>query len=224
MIFFDIDGTLFDHDRAETLGALDFYHKYTKELAYTVDEFADIWSNLSKKYFEKYLKKELTFQEQRRKRMEELFAKNFTDEIADEKFSEYLYFYTQRWAIYADVINCLAFLKESGYSLGIITNGDNQQQTEKLKKLGIKEYFDHHIFASSKMGFSKPHAKIFEAACKRAGCQKENCYYIGDNLEIDAIGSMKAGLKGIWLNRKHKKTSQDVITIHTLDQIKEILA
>nr|WP_241964572.1 hypothetical protein [Paraliobacillus zengyii] len=61
MIFFDIDETLLDHNRAEKLGAIDFYRTYKNQLEYSEIEFLELWYILSKKYFEKLLAKECPF-------------------------------------------------------------------------------------------------------------------------------------------------------------------
>ncbi len=74
MIFFDIDGTLLDHDRAEMMAAIDFYKDFGQELQYSEAEFGYMWYNLSQKYFEKYLTKELSFQDQRRMRIKDLLG------------------------------------------------------------------------------------------------------------------------------------------------------
>jgi putative hydrolase of the HAD superfamily len=90
VIFFDIDATLLDHDRAEKMGAIDFFREYTDELQYSDTEFVKSWNSLSKKYFDKFLKKELSFQEQRRMRIKDLFGHHLSNEQADTKFDDYL--------------------------------------------------------------------------------------------------------------------------------------
>nr|WP_156291906.1 HAD family hydrolase [Oceanobacillus salinisoli] len=222
MIFFDIDGTLLNHERAEEAGAIEFLKEYKDELKLSGSDFVKIWYDLSDKYFEKFLEEELSFQEQRRMRMKELFGNHLTDEQADKKFNHYLMFYRQNWKVYEDVIPCLEQLKKQGNRLGIISNGDYHQQMEKLEGINIKGYFDC-IITSSEIGVSKPNAAIFIEACNLAGVQINESPYIGDRLETDAIGSKNAGMKGIWLNRKDKTAHSDVIVIHQLSQLGVII-
>ena len=81
--------------------------------------------------------------------------------------------------VYDDVISCLTTLKKQGHSLGIITNGDYDQQIEKLNYIGNRQYFDC-VVTSSKAGIAKPNTEIFEAACRQAEVEITDCYYIGD--------------------------------------------
>lgn len=124
MIFFDIDATLLDHDRAEKMGAIDFFKECKNELEYSENEFVDLRYNLSKKYFEKFLAKEFSFQEQRRMRIKDLFGRHYNNEQADSKFNNYLELYKRNWSAFEDVIPCLLQLKQQGFRLGIISNGD----------------------------------------------------------------------------------------------------
>jgi putative hydrolase of the HAD superfamily len=218
VIFFDIDATLLDHDQAEKMGAIDFYKDFENELELSKYEFVDLWFNLSKKYFEKFLTKELSFQEQKRMRIKDLFGHHLNNEQADSKFENYLHLYKRSWSAYDDVIPCLKRLNQQGLPLGIISNGDYNQQLEKLKSIRIDNYFDC-IITSSEIGVSKPNPTIFQRACVQANVQVHKSYYIGDRLETDAIGSKNAGMVGIWLNRKNNTTHADVKVIHSLDEL-----
>ncbi|MDT8861291.1 HAD family hydrolase [Alkalihalobacillus sp. MEB130] len=175
MIFFDIDCTLLNHEQAEELGAIEFLKNNWEEFNYTfhANEFITLWNNLSKKYFEKYLAKELSFLEQRRMRMKDLLGSHLSNDQADKKFNEYVKYYKKNWSVYEDVIPCLEKLKKQGFQLGIITNGDNDQQIEKLKTINIHNYFDC-IVTSSKVGASKPNSRIFLEACNQAIVKVEN--------------------------------------------------
>ncbi|MFC0561167.1 HAD family hydrolase [Halalkalibacter alkalisediminis] len=218
MLFFDIDATLLDHEKAEEMGAIEFLKENNEELKLSASEFIKRWYELSDKYFEKFLSKELSFQEQRRMRIRELFGSHLNNEQADNKFNDYLKFYKGNWTVFEDVIPCLEQLKKQGNRLGVISNGDYNQQIEKLEGINISKYFDC-IITSSEIGVSKPNATIFLEACNQADVPIHESYYIGDRLETDAIGSKNAGMKGIWLNRKEKTSHSDVIVIHSLSEL-----
>lgn len=218
MIFFDIDETLFDHDQAEKKGAIDFLKEYTDELQLSETELVQLWYNLSNKYYEKFLAKELSFQEQRRMRIKDLFGHHLNDKQADSRFNHYLGLYKSNWSAFKDVVPCLKQLKQLGFRLGIISNGDYDQQLEKLKGMGISNYFEC-IITSSEKGVAKPNAAIFLEACNQANVKVQESYYVGDRLETDAIGSKNAGMKGIWINRKYKTTHPDVKVIHSLSEL-----
>ncbi len=221
MIFFDIDATLLDHESAEKKGAIDFYKKYADELECSENEFVDMWFELSKKYFEKFLSNELTFQEQRRFRIKDIFGYHLNDLQADNIFNNYLILYKRNWSVFEDVVPCLVALKQQGIRLGVISNGNYQQQFEKLESVGIDHYFEH-IFTSSEIGVAKPNPSIFQKACMQAKAQLRKSIYVGDRLETDAIGSNKAGMVGVWLNRKKHKSNSGVKVIHSLLELTSI--
>ncbi|WP_445486617.1 HAD family hydrolase [Niallia sp. 03133] len=220
MIFFDLDGTLVDHELAERLGAQEFYDKYKEDLLIEDNEFPRLWISLSHAYYERFLAGELSFQEQRRMRIKLLFGESVTDQKADQLFMEYLHFYKENWTAFPDAAPCLQQLKKLGYKLGVISNGDYQQQVEKLDYTGLHSYFDQ-VNTSSELGISKPNKDIFIKACKQANARTEECIYIGDNLEIDALASNNAGMNGVWLNRKKKPSYACITEIHNLDSLIE---
>ena len=64
MVFFDIDGTLLDYDTAESKGVIDFFQIYNTIFSGNELKATKVWNTLSEKYFNKFLSKELSFQEQ----------------------------------------------------------------------------------------------------------------------------------------------------------------
>ncbi|KKI91384.1 HAD family hydrolase [Bacillus sp. SA1-12] len=225
MIFFDIDGTLLDYDYAEQEGILDFFRSNPCLFSFTDQQAIEVWKQLSSEYFKKFLANELSFQEQKRVRMIELFKMagiNLKNEEADDKFENYLSFYKKNWKAYEDVIEVLDKLREMGYPLGIISNGDYQQQVEKLQRMGIEEYFDF-VITSSEVGTAKPNKLIFIEASKRTNSPIENCYYVGDRLDTDALGSKMSGMTGIWLNRIDKQQHPEIIVISSLQELLSVI-
>ncbi|MDL4841574.1 HAD family hydrolase [Aquibacillus rhizosphaerae] len=223
MIFFDIDGTLLDHTLAERQGALDFYHRFADEFIYSESQFVKKWNDLSTKHFQLFLDNKLTFQQQRQMRMKQLFKhKQLTDSDADAMFAVYVSLYKNNWVIYKDVISCLESFKKQGVSLGIISNGDFSQQKEKLDNIGVLDYFSV-IITSSQVGEAKPSLNIFTEAASQANFRVEDCYYIGDNLNVDAIAACHAGMQGIWINRLNGNKSSQIKTISSLIELDEII-
>ncbi|MGG2064776.1 HAD family hydrolase [Bacillus sp. S14(2024)] len=226
MIFFDIDGTLLDYEFAEKNGILDFFREHNHIFLGEELEASKLWNQLSEQYFNQFLSNKLSFQEQQRLRMIDLFQTygiHLTHEEADQKFKLYLTLYEENWTVYEDVIDVLNTLKQKGYSLGIISNGDYDQQIEKLRRLYILHYFNL-IIASSEIGVAKPNITIFQVASIKAKRPLQDCYYIGDRLETDALSSKKAGMHGIWLNRSEKTQCRDVPVIDTLYELLNIIA
>jgi len=224
IVFFDIDGTLVDHKFAEKAGAIQYYHKQKNVFKISETEFIKLWGDLADKYFNRYLNKELSFNEQRLSRIKELFRTveiELSDQDAESEFSIYLGFYRNNWKAFDDVIPCFNQLRD--VQLGIISNGDCDQQIDKLKKVGLIDYFAT-VVTSGEVGYSKPDKRIFLEACGKLGKVPTQCVYIGDDLAIDILGSNAAGLKGVWLNRKKEAVDEkDIVTIDDLNALPQLL-
>ena len=221
MIFFDINGTLFDQEKAEKLAVIRFFKENLTDLQVNANEFVDIkdiyWNN-----YLTYLIKGLSTIERSRMLMKDLFGLHISNEMADHKTNDFFNFYKQNWIPFQDVIPCLEQLKSKNLNLGVICNGDYERQVDKLETLGVKKYFDV-ITISNQNGYAKPNKHIFLKACNEANIQPEQAYYIGDNLVYDAIASKNAGMNGIWINRKNRTTYDDLNVIHSLNKLATII-
>ncbi|MCL9783875.1 HAD-IA family hydrolase [Vibrio sp. S4M6] len=96
------------------------------------------------------------------------------------------------------VVEALEELKNAGFTLGVITNGDSDVQRRKINALGITDYFDS-ILASEDIGISKPDARVFYAALEQMGCQAEHAVYVGDHPVNDYAGAKAVGMTPIWV-------------------------
>ena len=218
MILFDIDDTLFDNSGAEIKAAERFYEKSLGLDHFAGrDDFVEKWRATTEIYLEIFIQGRVSFQEQRRLRLRDIFRKPFSEEEADTLFEQYLGFYEDNWELFPDALPCLKRLGPPGP--GIITNGNGSQQRQKLEALGIADCFDI-IIVSEDVGVSKPDPQIFRHACKAAGQDPSDCLYVGDKLKTDALAASAAGLTGIWLNRNRLKAEHNGIhEIHTLDAL-----
>ena len=77
-----------------------------------------------------------------------------------------------------------------------LTNGNAD-----LKVIGIDGLFAFQLGAREH-GAAKPDAGIFHAACQRLGVAPAQVLHVGDHVEMDVAGAMRAGLRGCWINRE----------------------
>jgi putative hydrolase of the HAD superfamily len=221
MVFFDLDGTLVDHDNAVKHAVVSVLNEYSIDSELNEEEIYNIWNHILEENYNLYLQGKITHSEQRINRFKD-FYNYFNYPISDEQskslLQTYLREYEKNWKIYTDVMNCLKNL--GNHRLGIISNGYLEQQIKKLKRTGIKEYFEI-VVTSSEIGLAKPHREIFEIACKQAGVPMNGSVYIGDRLETDGIGSRDAGMQSFWLkrDRKDEKKIEGINIIHSLEEL-----
>lgn len=83
------------------------------------------------------------------------------------------------------------------FPLFVVSNGDQAQQENRLKRAGMSEFFEE-ILTSEKMGAKKPDPRFFENALIRMrktipDLQPDEVLIIGDSLRSDIQGGKKAG-------------------------------
>ena len=213
MIFFDLDGTLLDHDAAERRGALAFAAAFGLDNS----DFVERWREVSERHVGRFLAGEIDFAGQRRLRVREVLGRELTDDEADEVSKVYLDAYESGWRLYPDVLPCLERL--DGTNLGVITNGNREQQMKKLEATAILSRFAL-VVTSEDAGAAKPAPDIFHSACDRAGVERRTCVYIGDRLDTDARAAARAGLRGIWLDRA--ASNPDVAGVEVIGSLSEL--
>ena len=215
MILLDLDDTLINHTAAQRTAAQKFGAQFASHIPnYSKQTFADEWASVAAVYFRAFTKGELSFQEQRRRRIRKIFQEpGLPAAQADEIFANHLVHYEASWDVFEDT---LPFLNaHTDTRLAILTNGAQSQQELKLKRTGIDHYFEFVITAESAK-YAKPDARIFELACEFANLKPDQITYIGDNLEKDAFGARAAGLNGVWLNRDNLTAPDEVQMITSL--------
>jgi len=221
MIFFDLDGTLIDHESASARASLSFYDHFRGAIPFTRAEFPIVWEEILNKHFNRFCRGELSLWGQRRARMREVFGnKDLTDAEADARYQVFMCDYEARTTAFDDAAPCLVKLK--AIRLGIISNGAREQQIGKLDRAGFLDYFSVLVF-SEDLGLGKPAAKIFLEACRLAGEEPKKCVHIGDSVAADVIPSRALGMYGVYLDRR-REALVDLPRITTLCEFPELIS
>lgn len=115
--------------------------------------------------------------------------------------------------LFEDVLPVLQNLSQQGIKLGVLSNHSRsvRQSIESL----IGQYVpSNHITISEEVGVHKPSRTIFRLALSRLQVSAKQTIYVGDNLNVDAIGSVEKGgyRHGIWLDRKADPNVHDLPT------------
>lgn len=220
-VVFDIDGTLFDHPGAERAALRHVFDSYEGiDNRPTFDDFVTVWHFETETYIGQYLRNLISWEDQRVRRVQSVFARwgNMPgEEEAVKLFTEYLEVYEDNWRLYDDAVPCLDALRD--YPLGIISNGDSTQQREKLRRTGIIDRFSS-IVISRDIGHAKPEREIYYASVRQMEVFPEEMSYVGDILNVDAVGAQLAGMTPFWLNRKgRRRAPEGVICVSSLTQM-----
>lgn len=110
--------------------------------------------------------------------------------------SDYLYIYRNhqpKIALSEDVVQTLDALKAEGVRIGLITDGREKQQRNKIEALGLSRWIDEKgMVISEQFGSEKPAMANYAYFMKRYP-ECHNFTYVGDNLKKDFIAPNALG-------------------------------
>lgn len=99
-------------------------------------------------------------------------------------------------------IHCVGFpglhqmlktLQQQGYKLGVVTNGRDFYQRNKISALGIMDYFSD-IVTSGAVNIKKPDHAIFRLALTNLKSTSDCSVFVGDSLKSDINPAMELGM------------------------------
>lgn len=127
---------------------------------------------------------------------------------------------------YPEVKNTLQALRNNKFLLGLITDGFETVQQNKVQSLGIESLFDLIVY-TDKLGkyAQKPSKYPYEVMLRHFGVAAEEVIYVGDNPCKDFIGAKELGLKSVRvLKGEHKdmKVSEDYEADCSIRMISEL--
>lgn len=164
-VVFDMDGVIFDSERA----------------------VMNCWLELAQKYDIKDIEKPYfacvgTTMTRTREIMLETYGEDFPyDEYARESSLMYHEKYDGgKLPMKSGVIELLSYLKEKGKKIALASSTRRETVTNQLSWAGIIDYFDV-IICGDMVARSKPAPDIFLKACQRLGVSPENTYAIEDS-------------------------------------------
>lgn len=122
--------------------------------------------------------------------------------LAEQMAAHFINLAAQNIQLHDGAIETLETLKKRDIKIGLITNGMVSMQMGKLGTLELENYFDT-ITISAEARAHKPAKAIFELALSRANVTPDQAWHVGDHIENDVSGAVKAGLHGIYYNPTH---------------------
>jgi putative hydrolase of the HAD superfamily len=101
--------------------------------------------------------------------------------------------------LFDDVIPAMSELKSRDMILGVISNVDKDIKP-LMDELGVSRFLTTAV-TSQETGFTKPHPEIFLEALRRVELAASNVIFVGDQYQIDVLGSSAVGMKAVLLDR-----------------------
>lgn len=144
--------------------------------------------------------------------------------IADELLAKamsirFLDLLPTRTILFPYTMEILQYLTNKKYALHLITNGFEKTQHSKLKYSGLDKYFKE-VITSEGSSSLKPNKEIFDFAFKRTGAKTAESIMLGDSIDVDILGAMKAGIDQVFIN--HLNITIDIKPTYVVSSLKEL--
>ncbi|MEV6280809.1 HAD family hydrolase [Nocardia sp. NPDC051832] len=223
-VLWDIDDTLFDYSGSDRAGVLRHLEAEGLLEAHGGAELAvERWRAIMEAEFARFLAGEVDIFEHRRCRARVFLGVDLPDAEADAWFNRYIAHYQDSWTLFPDVPGVLTALAPL-VRQAVLSNSSMANQERKLRTLGIRTHFEA-VLCSDELGYAKPAAEAFHAACAAMDLPPAEVVYVGDRLDIDGLGARDAGLTAVWLDRAGGDVPlpPDVLRITTLAELPELL-
>lgn len=221
-ILFDLDGTLFDFDKAEETAFLNTCRHF--HIPDTKDNFL-LYHKINAEQWKQY---ELGLQTQERlavRRYQLLLDALHTsgDAVTINRY------YKKELSVQNPMLpNALAVCYQLSrfLKLYLITNGTPETQWGRLEHSPITPYFTE-IFISGEIGWQKPQKEFFDYVFSKINAEKEQLLVVGDSLSSDIKGGQNAGLDTCWICKKGEMLPDNAAIptyiIHNLNELMPIL-
>lgn len=224
LFLFDLDDTLLDFQASEKLCFTQtFIHFGVKDLLEEIHKTYKTENNLLWKQLERGEVDKDFLKVERFKRTLDIHK----IEIPPHDMSEFYLEQLPKHVVLIDgAVDVLKHVKQFG-EVGIITNGIEYTQRERIKNSDLKDYIDF-IAVSEECGFAKPDVRFFEFAANRSkNFAKDSTIIIGDRFDADIVGAFNFGIDSLWFNQHKVPNTSDLrptFEAHSLAQVKKILS
>ncbi|QAY71665.1 HAD family hydrolase [Xylanimonas protaetiae] len=203
-VLFDVDDTLVDTRGAFAAAVGAVRRAFLPHVPPEREpELLAVWRDDVHGHYRAYTRGDLGFDEQRRRRADELhvaFGGPRVDEAAYPGWLEVFWgTFQASWRAHDDVATALKALQAAGVLLGSVTNARVALQESKLAASGVEGV--PVLVGVDTLGFGKPRPEVFLEGCRLLGTDPARTAYVGDEPDVDARAAAEAGLVGVWLDR-----------------------
>jgi putative hydrolase of the HAD superfamily len=199
-ILFDLDNTLFDHLNSVKHAISAVREKFDHLQTFSTDELISKYNAALQSTYDAYLRGDIAHDQVNEKKVMTFFHDVGFPSPTLERVREFRDVYQPSYRGHRRAtpgsIQTLCRLRENGYKLGIITNGQTIEQKAKAECIGVAHLVDQ-IITSEEAGVSKPNTRIFKRAATAMGVDMSSMIMVGDSIESDIRGALDAGISPV---------------------------
>lgn len=126
---------------------------------------------------------------------------------------------------YSDTVPTLLKLRESGYQLGIVSEGRAVKQWQKLIQLGI-QHLVNRVLISEEVKKDTVTPEMFKLVLKELDASPEETVFVGNQLDTDILCANKAGIISVRMrkgeHRVEEPKSSEMAPKYEISKISEI--
>lgn len=216
----DFDGTILDSDVLERQALTLLFDQMGHPLT---DEMVTYYHKLNIRYWARYEAGEITVEQLRRGRFEEMFADfGIWDCDPAEMNLNFIRHSATLGPMYEGTLEALKTL-HGRCCMCMVTNGFTTTQYGKIAASGVGPFFDH-IFIAEEMGTRKPERAFFRQVHDKLGNPPlEKMLMTGDSLMADILGGSNFGIDTCWINPGGAINETPIIPTYEIRQFSELL-
>lgn len=123
----------------------------------------------------------------------------FDVKASDEELDEIAQVYYEMEP-FEDVREGMERLRDAGYDLYVLSNGDHDVLDAMVSNAGIGDLLDG-LISADEIRIYKPHVRLYKYTAQQTGTPPDNIVH-ASALWGDVLGGMYAGNQGVWVNRQ----------------------
>lgn len=222
-LFFDLDGTLWDHEQASRRALLIVCERY----GFDPDEFLPEFRKANQEAWDLLAGGHITRPHMREWRFRQTLAALESppgseinlDELNRCYFQNYL---TQPESYWIDGgPEVVEAARRGPWRIAVLTNGSRDTQAPKVESTGLAGLLSLY-WGPEEAGCLKPAAGFFHGALEQAQCPPERALMIGDSLVDDIYPALQLGLPVWWFNHNGVKAVPDGLDVPLFTRLTDL--
>ena len=201
-VYFDLDDTLLDHQKAEREALADVRDRYLTIFgALSVEELRETYHAINAPLWRRYADGEIGKQTVQQRRFEGLL------EAVDAPHADatliarcYMQRYAEHWAFIPGARETFEAVADR-HPVGLLTNGSAEVQEKKLDQFPVLRERSEALVICEDVGALKPDPEVFDHATDAAGVPYDGVLYVGDSYRSDVEGAQPVGWRVAWYAR-----------------------
>ena len=217
LILFDLDGTLFDYDRAESYAL----KKSMEYFAIDSDYYLEKYRTINRQVWGEFERGKTSLDELKLKRFKVLFDELGIKQNVESFSDKYLYYISKSSFVIEGAEEIVSSLYGK-YKLALVTNGIYSAQYERLMSSPLKDFFDVFV-VSEKIGVAKPDPRFFSFVFKKIRhSDKHTALIVGDSLSSDIKGGINFGIDTCWFNPGRIRNEREISPTYEIEKLAQV--